>query len=373
MLEILQFGQPQGPSTGRHTHAGVGGESVSCCLFCRPPSTPTLTPTLCPSTPFSMIPFSSSSMDDSLSSNATLDSSRRKVKDVELLYEALQREMWGRSAGVPPPAQCWSEPRACGPGDSTGGACGCYVGSKRGDKAWARHPSDLQQPASSAIEDEVETGCGGGRRLEPAASGGYAGRTTGLVPGASEEQNGGWPWCSEEECGVHLPRGVFCIPGVLGELPSSCGQTSSHYHRWATADNRWLLPTGLVLQHLQQVGYLISQWTWVLQWNNNQKAEVLSNISLLSTRDVLGTIGTTTPINYSPLEAILPQDTVDRLEQDCISIVRVRHLGCASLFLRKSEQLKGFNFLAGIFRTRWQQSLFRFWMKRSGDGPRLCT
>lgn len=33
-------------------------------------------------------------MDDSLSSNATLDSSRRKVKDVELLYEALQKEMW---------------------------------------------------------------------------------------------------------------------------------------------------------------------------------------------------------------------------------------------------------------------------------------
>lgn len=43
-----------------------------------------------------------------------------------------------------------------------------------------------------------------------------------------------------------------------------------------------------------------------------------------SNRDVLGTIGTTTPISYAPLEPILAQNTVDRLEQDCISIVRVR-------------------------------------------------
>lgn len=56
-------------------------------------ATPTLTPTR-PSTPSGVFPFSSSSLDDSLSSNATLDSSRRKAKDVELLYEALQREMW---------------------------------------------------------------------------------------------------------------------------------------------------------------------------------------------------------------------------------------------------------------------------------------
>lgn len=54
---------------------------------------PTLTPTLCPSTPPSMLCLSSS-FDESLSSNATLDSSRRKAKDVELLYEALQKEMW---------------------------------------------------------------------------------------------------------------------------------------------------------------------------------------------------------------------------------------------------------------------------------------
>lgn len=55
---------------------------------------PTLTPTRSPSSPFGGIPLSSASFDEALSSNATLDSSRRKAKDVELLYEALQKEMW---------------------------------------------------------------------------------------------------------------------------------------------------------------------------------------------------------------------------------------------------------------------------------------
>lgn len=57
-------------------------------------TSPTLTPTLCQSTPPSMTSLISPALDDSLSSNATLDSRRRKAKDVELLYEALQREMW---------------------------------------------------------------------------------------------------------------------------------------------------------------------------------------------------------------------------------------------------------------------------------------
>lgn len=66
-----------------------------CELLSHLPTPPNLTPNLCPSTPPGMIPLSSSSLnDESLSSNATLDSSRRKAKDVELLYEALQREMW---------------------------------------------------------------------------------------------------------------------------------------------------------------------------------------------------------------------------------------------------------------------------------------
>ena len=56
-------------------------------------SNPALTPSL-PSTPSSIGSSTPSLQEDMLSSNATLDSGRRKAKDVELLYEALQREMW---------------------------------------------------------------------------------------------------------------------------------------------------------------------------------------------------------------------------------------------------------------------------------------
>ncbi|MEQ2169068.1 hypothetical protein GOODEAATRI_021055, partial [Goodea atripinnis] len=60
------------------------------------PATPASTPTstLSTSTPPLCHSLSFSSYDEVLSSNATLDSSRRKAKDVELLYEALQKEMW---------------------------------------------------------------------------------------------------------------------------------------------------------------------------------------------------------------------------------------------------------------------------------------
>ena len=57
------------------------------------PNTSNLTPSF-PSTPSSLGSSTPSLQDDLLSSNATLDSGRRKAKDVELLYEALQKEMW---------------------------------------------------------------------------------------------------------------------------------------------------------------------------------------------------------------------------------------------------------------------------------------
>lgn len=53
-----------------------------------------------------------------------------------------------------------------------------------------------------------------------------------------------------------------------------------------------------------------------------------------ATRDVLGHIAASKHINYSHLEPILPQDTVDRLEQDCLNIVKVQktqHFDCCTL------------------------------------------
>jgi len=58
-----------------------------------------------------------------------------------------------------------------------------------------------------------------------------------------------------------------------------------------------------------------------------------------ATRDVLGHIAASKHINYSHLEPILPQDTVDRLEQDCLNIVKVKkkkqHFDCT--FCKEEE------------------------------------
>lgn len=41
-------------------------------------------------------------------------------------------------------------------------------------------------------------------------------------------------------------------------------------------------------------------------------------------RDVLGTVCITSPFNHSELSPLLPSETVDRLELDCLNSVRVR-------------------------------------------------
>lgn len=42
-------------------------------------------------------------------------------------------------------------------------------------------------------------------------------------------------------------------------------------------------------------------------------------------RDVLGTVCITSPFNMSQLSPLLPAETVDRLELDCLNSVRVRN------------------------------------------------
>lgn len=50
----------------------------------------------------------------------------------------------------------------------------------------------------------------------------------------------------------------------------------------------------------------------------------LSNSSGCCSRDVIGTVSITSPINRSHLSPLLPTETVDKLELDCLNYVRVR-------------------------------------------------
>lgn len=93
MLEILQLVNHRDLLLA-DTHIQELERECELLSFLPTTATTTFTPPHSPSIPLGVSSLVSSSIDDSLSSNATLDSSRRKAKDVELLYEALQREMW---------------------------------------------------------------------------------------------------------------------------------------------------------------------------------------------------------------------------------------------------------------------------------------
>lgn len=93
MLEILQLVNHRDLLLA-DTHIQELERECELLSFLPTTATTNFTPPHSPNIPLGVSSFVSSSMDDSLSSNATLDSSRRKAKDVELLYEALQREMW---------------------------------------------------------------------------------------------------------------------------------------------------------------------------------------------------------------------------------------------------------------------------------------
>nr|XP_020469208.1 exocyst complex component 3-like [Monopterus albus] len=237
------------------------------------PTTPTLAPTLCPSTPPSMIPLTPPSTDDSLSSNATLDSSRRKAKDVELLYEALQKEMWDVVR------ESLRQPSA---GPNLGLVVLVIQQEEHADAVWA-----LRQETKPERE---------GPLIQPSQH---------------------WP----------LPL----------QVDTQAGQLASYLERLRSrmVDDLDAARRNAVSIYPEEFAafqvYVESYHRAVakrLQTITSGPLQITDVYSLLDwffniyNRDVLGTIGTTTPINYAPLEPILLQDTVDRLEQDCINIVK---------------------------------------------------
>lgn len=284
-------------------------------------TTPSLTPTLCPSTPPGMIPLSSS-LDDSLSSNATLDSSRRKAKDVELLYEALQREMWDVVR------ESLRQPSA---GPNLGLVVLVIQQEEHADAAWALREETKPERAGTQIPPSQRP-----RRLKTKWRQAVAEAADWSLPHQVDTQAGQLASYLERLRSRMVDDLDAARRNAVSIYPEEFAAFQVYlesYHR-AVAKRLQTITSGplqvtdvySLLDWFYNIynrwGTFISQQTWI-QFNNE-----ISNFEtelLMSIRDVLGTIGTTTPINYALLEPILPQVTVDRLEQDCISIVRVRN------------------------------------------------
>lgn len=253
-------------------------------------STPNLTPTISPSPPPSLVPLSTLSLDESLSSNATLDSSRRKAKDVELLYEALQREMWDVVR------ESLRQPSA---GPNLGLVVLVIQQEEHADAAWALREETKLEREVPQIQPSQRP-----RRLKVKWRQAVAEAADWSLPHQVDTQAGQLASYLERLRGRMVDDLDAARRNAVSIYPEEFAAFQVYvesYHRAVAKRLRTI--TGGPLQ--------ITDVYSLLDWFYN-----------IYNRDVLGTIGAATPISYSSLEPILPQQTVDRLEQDCISIVR---------------------------------------------------
>lgn len=281
---------------------------------------PTLTPTLCPSTPPSMLCLSSS-FDESLSSNATLDSSRRKAKDVELLYEALQKEMWDVVR------ESLRQPSA---GPNLGLVVLVIQQEEHADAAWALREETKPEQEVPRIQPSQRP-----RRLKMKWRQAVAEAADWSLPHQVDTQAGQLASYLERlKCRMvdDLDAARRNAISIYPEEFAAFQVYVESYHRAVAKRLRTITSGPLQITDV----YSLLDWFYniynrlvmIACSNNDTHNKLLFLVKFLHeffpTRDVLGTIGTTTPINYSTLDGILPQETVDRLEQDCISVVRVR-------------------------------------------------
>ncbi|KAF3706769.1 Exocyst complex component 3-like protein 2 [Channa argus] len=253
------------------------------------PTPPNLTPTLCPSTPHSLIALSSSSIEEALSSNATLDSSRRKVKDVELLYEALQKEMWDVVR------ESLRQPSA---GPNLGLVVLVIQQEEHADAAWALRPETKPTQESSPVQPSQRP-----RQLKLKWRQAVAEAADWSLPHQVDTQAG--------ELASYLER---LRSRMVDDLDAARRNAISIYPEEFAAFQVYVesyhRAVAKRLRTITSGPLQITDVYSLLDWFYN-----------IYNRDVLGIIGTATPINYAPLEPILLQETVDRLEEDCISIV----------------------------------------------------
>ncbi|XP_005807159.1 exocyst complex component 3-like [Xiphophorus maculatus] len=263
-----------------------------CELLSLLPATTASTPTstLGPSTPPISHLLSSSSFDEALSSNATLDSSRRKAKDVELLYEALQKEMWDVVR------ESLRQPSA---GPNLGLVVLVIQQEEHADAAWALREESKTERVSPNIQPSQRP-----RRLKTKWRQAVAEAADWSLPHQVDTQAG--------QLASYLER---LRSRMVDDLDAARRNAVSIYPEEFAAFQVYVesyhQAIAKRLRTITSGPLQITDVYSLLDWFYN-----------IYNRDVLGTIGTSTAIHYSTLEPILPQQTVDRLEEDCISIVR---------------------------------------------------
>uniref|UniRef100_A0A8C5G552 Exocyst complex component 3-like n=1 Tax=Gouania willdenowi TaxID=441366 RepID=A0A8C5G552_GOUWI len=225
-----------------------------------------------------------------LLSNATLDSSRRKAKDVELLYEALQKEMWDVVR------ESLRQPSA---GPNLGLVVLVIQQEEHADAAWA-----LREVTKPVREAPLLQPSQRPRRLKIKWRQAVAEAADWSLPHQVDTQAG--------QLALYLER---LRSRMVDDLDSARRNAVSIYPEEFAAFQVYIesyhQAVAKRLRTITSGPLQITDVYSLLDWFYN-----------VYNRDVLGTVGSMTPINYATLEPIVSQETVDRLEQDCISIVK---------------------------------------------------
>ncbi|XP_016129061.1 tumor necrosis factor alpha-induced protein 2-like [Sinocyclocheilus grahami] len=236
---------------------------------------------------------------EDFSSPSSKDSSRRKAKDVELLYEALQKELWDVVK------ESLRSPTA---GPNLGLVVQVLQQEEQADRDWTQsegaapggpRPREFKKRWREAVVELADANL---PQHEEARAGELAAYLDKLRVLRMVEDLGA------------ARRNVVSVYPV--EYDSFQVYTQS-YHQAVTRR----------LQAITNGDQQITDIYSLLDWLYN-----------IYNRDVLGTVTITTPINLSQLGPLLPAETVEKLELDCLNSVRGKVTNELSQVLEEEEK-----------------------------------
>ncbi|XP_029527268.1 exocyst complex component 3 isoform X1 [Oncorhynchus nerka] len=282
VLEILQLVN-QRDLLLADTHIQELEHECELLAFLPHPSTP-------PSTPPGVTP--PGSFDNPSSPNASRDASRRKAKDVELLYEALQKEMWDVVR------ESLRQPTA---GPNLGLVVLVIQQEEQADISQAQREETQTQPLREGLQPHHSQRP---RQLKLKWRQAVAEAADWSLPQQVDTQAGQLASYLERLRGRMVDDLDAARRNVVSVYPEEFQAFQVYVQSYHRAVARRLK---IITSSQLQITDVYSMLDWFYNIYN---------------RDVLGTVGMKTPINYSRLEPLLHQDTVDQLEQDCLNTVR---------------------------------------------------
>ncbi|KAM3874958.1 exocyst complex component 3-like protein 2 [Diretmus argenteus] len=221
---------------------------------------------------------------EEVASPANKDGGRRKAKDVELLYEALQKELW---------AVVRESLRSPTAGPNLGLVVQVLQQEEQADRDWA-------------LSESLAPGGPRPRRLKQ--------RWTEAV---QEAANGSLPQKAEFRAGEldgYLDRLRSRVVEDLGAAKRNVVPVyPEEYQPFQVYVQSYHQAVAKRLEDITDNQLEITDIYSLLDWLHN-----------IYNRDVLGTVCITTPFSRSQLGPLLPAETVDRLELDCLNSVRAK-------------------------------------------------